>query len=84
MAKLSVKALGLSTGLVWAFCNLLAGWTAMFGWGGKYVDLMSSIYIGYSASILGGIIGGVWAFLDGLIGGLLIAIVYNKLAKPKE
>jgi hypothetical protein len=84
MTKLSVKGLSLSMGLVWAFCNLLAGWTAMFGWAGKYVDLMSSIYIGYTPTWVGGVIGGIWAFFDGAIGGLLIAFIYNKITRTSD
>jgi len=84
MSQLSIKGLGLAMGIVWAFCNLLAGWAAMFGWGVKYVDIMSSVYIGYTPTWIGGIVGGVWAFFDGAIGGILIAFVYNKIVKTSE
>ena len=81
MLKLSVKGMGLAIAVTWAFANLVAGWTAMFGWGGKYVDVMSSIYIGYAPTWVGGLIGGAWAFFDGMICGILFAFVYNKVAK---
>lgn len=84
MAKLSVKGLGLACGIVWAFCNLVAGWTAMYGWGAKYVEIMGSIYFGYTATWLGGVVGSVWAFFDGAIGGMLVAFIYNKFVKSEE
>ena len=53
----------------------------MFGWGKGIVEVMSSVYIGYSASFLGGIIGAVWGFADGLIGGAIFALIYNGIAR---
>ena len=35
----------------------------------------------YGPSILGAIIGAVWGFVDGYIAGIVIAWLYNKLAK---
>jgi hypothetical protein len=45
------------------------------------VTVLSSLYIGYSPTFLGGIIGGIWAFVDGAIAGAIIAWVYNLVAK---
>ena len=59
------------------FCGV----TAMFGWGVALVEALSSLYIGYSPSILGAIIGAVWGFIDGYIAGIVIAWIYNRLAK---
>ena len=81
MAKLSVKGLAVGLGTSWAICVLLAGWASMFGWCTKFVDVMSSVYIGYTPTFFGGIIGGVWGFFDGAIGGLIIAVVYNMVVE---
>ncbi len=81
MHKLSVKGLTLALGLSWAFCVLFAGWAAIFGWGSGFVELMSSMYIGYEASLMGGLIGSAWGFVDGAIAGLLIALLYNFFSK---
>lgn len=82
MAKLDVKALGLSLGILWGACALILGMTAMFfGWGTRWVDMLSSCYIGYKPTLLGSIIGGVWGFIDAGIGGVLLAWLYNKFAK---
>ncbi len=80
MNTLSVKRMALAMGILWAFCTLLTGVTAMYGWGGKFVEMMASIYLGYEATPMGAVIGMVWAFFDGLIGGGLLAFLYNKLS----
>jgi hypothetical protein len=81
MGKLNVKAVALAAGITWAIYMGFCGWTAMFGWGKGIVEVMSSVYIGYSASFLGGIIGAVWGFADGLIGGAIFALIYNRIAR---
>ncbi|MGD2169010.1 MAG: bacteriophage holin [Chlamydiota bacterium] len=75
--KLSVKGLALGIGITWSIGQVLVGWVAIGGWGAEYVRVMSSIYIGFNPSFIGGIIGGVWGFADGFIGGALLAFFYN-------
>jgi hypothetical protein len=77
--KLSIKALALSLGIIWALAMFLLGIAATYSsWGAKCVDTMGSLYIGYSASLVGSIIGAIWALIDGLICGALIAWLYNR------
>jgi hypothetical protein len=66
MNKFSPNALGIATGVLWAAYVFFCGITAMFGCG---------------PSVLGAIIGAVWGFVDGYIAGVVIAWLYNKLAK---
>jgi len=84
MKKLSVKGLAIGLGTSWAIYMLFAGWASMFGWCTKFVEMMSSIYVGFNSTFLGGIIGAIWGFVDGAIGGLLIATVYNAVTKREE
>ena len=42
--------------------------------------LIGKLYRGYTISPTGSVIGLVWAFFDGLIGGAVFAGVYNRLA----
>ena len=84
MKKLDVKALALSIGVTWGLSILFLGWLASFGWRGSFVEILSSYYIGYSATFFGGIIGGLWAFVDGVIGGLLIGFFYNLFLKKEK
>lgn len=83
MEKLSVKALAVGLGISWAVCILFAGWASIFGWGAKFVEVMSSVYIGFAPTFLGGVIGAIWGFIDGAIGGAIIALVYNAIVRKK-
>ena len=83
MEKLNVKALAVALGLTWGFLVLCMGWTSAFGWGTRLVEVMSSVYIGYAPSFIGGIIGALWGLFDGAVGGLIIALVYNAIARTK-
>lgn len=74
-------ALGVAIGVVWALYVFFAGIFAMFGWGNALVDTLGSFYIGYGASIIGAIIGAVWAFFDGFVAGIVIAWIYNLVAR---
>jgi len=81
MNKFSPNALGIAIGVLWAAYVLFCGITAMFGWGIALVDVISSLYVGYGPSVLGAFIGAVWGFVDGYIAGVVIALLYNMLAK---
>jgi len=81
MNKLQPVALGIAVGVVWAAYVFLAAIFAMFGWGVAMVEMIASFYLGYGASILGAIVGAVWAFVDGLVCGAVIAWIYNMVAK---
>ena len=82
MAKLDVKALGLSLGIIWGASVALMGFICMFsGWGCSFVSALGNFYIGYKPTFLGCIIGGIFGFLDMGIGGVIIAWLYNKFVK---
>lgn len=81
MNTIKPLALGLAIGLGWALYVLLIGITSMFGWGNAIVTVLSSLYIGYDASVIGAIIGAIWGFVDGFVCGLIVAWVYNWAAK---
>lgn len=54
------------------------GWVGgLFHWGVDIVEVMSSLYIGFATTFLGGIIGALWGFVDGVICGILVAVFYN-------
>jgi len=80
--KLDVKALGLSLGITWGASVLIVGIMSMlFNWGTDIVNFLSTYYIGYKATFLGSLIGGIWGFVDAGIGGVIIAWLYNKFVK---
>lgn len=81
MNKCRPLALGIAIGVLWGVYVFLAGIVAMFGWGTALVETLASLYLGYGASIIGAIIGAIWAFVDGLVAGVVIAWIYNMVAK---
>lgn len=80
-ARLSVLGTGLGIGITLGLCTLIMGWASMYGWGGDKVSSLSSLYMGYESSFIGGIIGGIWGFFHGLIAGVVIAFFYNLFKK---
>jgi hypothetical protein len=81
MNKLQPVPLGVAFGVLWAIGVFGVGITAMFNWGGGIVTGLGTFYIGYGPSILGAIIGAIWAFVDGLVAGVIVAWIYNMVAK---
>jgi len=81
LVKLDVKAFGLALGITWGLAMLVLGVIDIFTtWGDVWGSIMSTIYLGYTPTLVGSIIGGLWGFCDAGIGGVIIAMVYNKLA----
>ena len=79
--KLDIKAFGLSCGLVWGLgLFMLTWWIMAFDGATGEITMIGRLYRGYSITPVGSLIGLVWAFVDGLIGGLIFAWLYNLLA----
>ena len=75
----NVLGLGLALGIACAIYAFFIGAVAwLFGWGTSVVEVLSSLYIGYDATFLGALIGTIWAFVDGFIGGVIIGWLYNR------
>lgn len=80
--KLNIKALALTAGILWGAAVFLAAWwIQLTGHVGGDPTLLERIYLGYAFTPLGSVIGLVWGFVDGLIGGALFAWLYNTLAR---
>ncbi|RME37889.1 MAG: hypothetical protein D6788_08555 [Planctomycetota bacterium] len=79
--KLDVKAFALTAALVWGFGLFALTWWVI-GWEGATGEptLIGHIYRGFNISPQGSVIGLIWAFPDGLIGGAIFAWLYNALA----
>jgi hypothetical protein len=78
--RLNVRAFALTSALVWSVGVLCLTWW-IIAWEGSTHDvtLLGRIYRGYNISPAGSVIGFVWAFLDGLVGGAIFAWLYNLL-----
>jgi hypothetical protein len=81
LGRLGVMSFGVACGITLAVAVfILAMATAMFGWGIGVVQVLSTLYIGYEPSF----VGAVWAFVDGFIGGAVLAWIYNKLVSRRR
>ena len=83
--KLDVKALALSCGLIWGLgLFLVTWWVILLDGASGEVTWLGHVYRGYSISPVGSVIGGAWGFVDGAIGGAILAMLYNRLSRPTE
>lgn len=80
MMRLSVKGLGFALGVTWGAGVLVLGLIGAIGWGRAVVDVLGSLYLGFRPTLLGSVIGGAWAFVDGALAGVVVAWLYNRLA----
>ncbi len=76
--KLNIKAFGLTCGLLWGIgLFALTWWIIAFDGATGEITFIGHFYRGYNISPVGSIIGMVWGFFDGLIGGAIFAWLYN-------
>jgi hypothetical protein len=83
--KLNVKAFGLACGLVWGtglFC--LTWWIIAFDGASGEPTFIGHVYRGYTISPVGSLIGLCWALVDGFVGGVVLAWLYNKLSGERS
>ena len=77
--KLNVFAFGLACGLIWGFgVFCLAWWVMAFEGATGEPMVLGHIYRGFNISPLGSVLGLVWGFFDGFVGGPLLAWLYNR------
>ncbi len=76
---LGVVSFGLAIGLTWAILVFVLGLVAaLLDWGVGIAIALSTLYVGYGPTFIGAIAGAVWAFVSGLVAGILIAWFYNR------
>jgi len=79
---MSIRSAGLTTGIFGATAMfLLAWWLMLTGNAEGPVTLFERIYIGYSFTPMGSVIGAAWGFVDWGIAGALFAWLYNLINK---
>ena len=82
--KFNILSFALACGLAWAIYIFCLGiLDEVFGLGEGIVNNIGTVYINYSASFTGSIIGAVWAFVDGACAGAIVAFFYNTFSKEK-
>ena len=79
---MSIRAAGFTAGIFGAAAMFLTAWWLMItGNAEGPVTLFERIYIGYSFTPMGSIIGAIWGFVDWGIAGALFAWLYNLINK---
>ena len=79
---MSIRSAGLTAGIFGAAAMFLLSWWLMLtGNAEGPVTLFERIYIGYSFTPMGSIIGAIWGFVDWGIAGALFAWLYNLINK---
>jgi hypothetical protein len=79
---LSIRSVALTTGILGASAMfLLAWWLIIIGNAEGPITLFERLYIGYSFTPLGSVIGAVWGFVDWGIAGAIFAWLYNWINK---
>ncbi|MES2217193.1 MAG: hypothetical protein V4501_02150 [Pseudomonadota bacterium] len=77
-SKLSICSLGFAVGLTNGIGMMLLAYMAMMNWvGDSIITMVSSVYHGYAPTVVGGLLGLGWGFLDGFVFGMLVALFYN-------
>jgi len=85
--QLSLKGLAIASGVVWGGAILFVGLInlATPSYGVGFLQLLASVYPGYHFSRGAGdlLVGTLYGLVDGAIGGLLFAWLYNVFARPR-
>ncbi len=80
--KLNMSKMGVTIGAIWGVNLLLMALMSMFfGVGEPIIVQLGSLYIGYAASIVGGLTGMVLGFIHGYVLGIFGNYAINLLVK---
>jgi hypothetical protein len=82
--RISTKGVSLTFALLWGGCMLVVGLINLADphYGGAFLSMMSSVYPGADTSRTLGrvVIGSIYGFVDGAIGGYLFALLYKLIS----
>ena len=79
---MSIRSVGLTTGIFGAGSMFfLAWWLILTGNAEGPKTLLERVYIGYSFTPMGSVIGALWGFFDFAIAGAIAAWLYTKIKK---
>ena len=80
--KLDTKAFALACSILWgSVVFLVTWWVIILDGASGDPTWLGQVYRGYSISAVGSFIGLGWGLVDGLIGGAVLAWLYNRFAK---
>jgi hypothetical protein len=79
--KINVKAFAFACSILWGSAVFLVTWWVIITSGASGDPTwLGQIYLGYSLSAAGSFIGLAWGLVDGLIGGAVLAWLYNRFS----
>lgn len=79
---LNVKSFGITCGIFWASVSVWATLLMVWGKGMMPFEWLDQFYLGWLLPTYAGLaLNAAITFVDGLVFGLLFALVYNKIAK---
>lgn len=74
-------SLGAAFAVLWALSLLFLSFLGLVcGVGIPILGILASLYIGFNLTSLGILIGVCWALVDGFVGGVILAWLYNCFA----
>jgi hypothetical protein len=80
--RLDVRAFSLTCGIVGGLgLFFLTWWIMAFDGASGDPTIIGRIYRGYTISPEGSIVGLIWAFFDGMVGGAVFGWLYNIIAE---
>jgi len=77
---MNVKALALAGGILWGFLVFALTLIEAARGAGHTLVLLSSVYVGYSVTYLGAVIGLVYGFVSGALLAAVFCWLYNRFA----
>ena len=79
---MSIRPFALTAGIFGAATLFfIPWWLILTGNADGPTTLLERIYIGYSFTPMGSVIGAMWGFVDFGVGGAIAAWLYNKIKK---
>ncbi len=83
--RLSIKATALTCAILCGFgLFLLTWWIIIFDGASDGPTFIGAVYRGYKLTPVGSVIGLAWGLVDGLVGGVIIAWLYNTLLERQS
>lgn len=82
--KIEVKRFAIAVGIWWGVALFVVTIVSLAnGYAGEFLNIIASIYPGYSVSALGSVIGLVYGFVDGAGAVIILWWIYSLLHKEK-
>jgi hypothetical protein len=80
--RINVKAFGIAVGIWWGLGLFALTWWMILVHGSTGDRLLIGwVYPGYNVSPMGSLIGLAWGLADGLVGGAVLAWLYNVVVR---